>query len=131
VNKAKTSVRGHIEALEESYEFFLAYAAQGVSGEGAGQQAGQLRDFLAQAHEAVDGVGKALRELVAHDDFESVDAWGEMLEVVEDDARRARAALRLVRGEATISSQLVDNLNANIHLRALLTDLFLVDEALG
>jgi len=30
-----------------------------------------------------------------------------------------------------MSSQLVDNLNANIHLRALLTDLFLVDEALG
>jgi hypothetical protein len=27
-----------------------------------------------------------------------------------------------------ISSQLIDNLNANIHLRALLTDLFLVDD---
>jgi hypothetical protein len=27
-----------------------------------------------------------------------------------------------------ISSQLVDNLNASIHLRALLTDLFLIDE---
>ena len=29
-----------------------------------------------------------------------------------------------------ISSQLIDNLNASIHLRALLTDLFVVDEAL-
>jgi hypothetical protein len=28
-----------------------------------------------------------------------------------------------------VSSQLVDNLNASIHVRALLTDLFLIDEA--
>jgi len=29
-----------------------------------------------------------------------------------------------------ISSQLIDNMNASIHLRALLTDLFIVDEVL-
>ena len=29
-----------------------------------------------------------------------------------------------------ISSQVIDNLNASVHLRALLTDLFLVDEIL-
>ncbi len=32
--------------------------------------------------------------------------------------------------QPSISSQLIDNLNASIHLRALLTDLFLVDEIL-
>ena len=32
--------------------------------------------------------------------------------------------------QPVISSQLVDNLNASIHLRALLTDLFLVTELL-
>jgi hypothetical protein len=32
--------------------------------------------------------------------------------------------------QVSISSQLVDNLNASIHLRALLTDLFLIDEVL-
>ena len=32
------------------------------------------------------------------------------------------------RESMTGSSQLVDNMNANIHLRALLTDLFLIDE---
>jgi hypothetical protein len=30
----------------------------------------------------------------------------------------------------SIGSQMIDNLNASIHLRALLTDLFLLDEAL-
>jgi hypothetical protein len=29
-----------------------------------------------------------------------------------------------------IGSQIVDNLNASIHLRALLTDVFIIDEAL-
>jgi hypothetical protein len=35
-----------------------------------------------------------------------------------------------VRAQASIGSQLIDNLNASIHLRALLTDLFLMDEVL-
>ena len=46
------------------------------------------------------------------------------------DATKASAAVRLVLAQPSISSQLIDNLNASIHLRALLTDLFLLDEAL-
>jgi len=40
------------------------------------------------------------------------------------------AAIQLVLAQPTISSQLVDNLNASIHVHALLTDLFLIDEIL-
>jgi hypothetical protein len=50
------------------------------------------------------------------------------LGVIDRDARDAQAAVRLVLAQPSISSQLVDNLNASIHLRALLTDLFLIDE---
>ena len=46
------------------------------------------------------------------------------------DARSTRAALRLVLAARTLSSQLIDNLNASIHIRALLTDIFLIDETL-
>ncbi len=48
--------------------------------------------------------------------------------VIDRDARDAQAAVQLVLAQPSISSQLVDNLNASIHLRALLTDLFLIDE---
>ena len=48
--------------------------------------------------------------------------------MVTRDAEAALAAVRLVSAQEGVSSQLIDNLNANIHLRALLTDLFLVDE---
>jgi len=36
----------------------------------------------------------------------------------------------MILGQPAISSQLIDNLNASIHLRALLTDVFLVGEIL-
>jgi hypothetical protein len=54
-----------------------------------------------------------------------------MIAVLERDIKSARAAIQLVLAQPTISSQLVDNLNASIHVRALLTDLFLLDEVLG
>jgi hypothetical protein len=50
--------------------------------------------------------------------------------VLDHDARHARAAVRLVLAQPSIGSQLVDNLNASSHVRADLTDLFLLDEAL-
>jgi hypothetical protein len=50
--------------------------------------------------------------------------------VIEQDARRAQAAVQLVLAQPSIGSQLVDKLNASIHVRALLTDLFLVDSVL-
>ena len=53
-----------------------------------------------------------------------------MFSVVERDVQSARAAVTLVLAQPSISSQLVDNLNASIHLRTVLTDLFLLDEVL-
>jgi hypothetical protein len=49
-----------------------------------------------------------------------------------DDAAVAgqREAQRLVLAQQAMSSQPMDNLNASIHIRALLTDIFLIDETL-
>ena len=57
------------------------------------------------------------------------EAAQQFLDVMRQDATKAGAAIRLVLAQPTISSQLIDNLNASIHLRALLTDLFLLDES--
>jgi len=48
--------------------------------------------------------------------------------VLARDAQDSLAAIEIVLAQSIISSQLIDNLNASIHLRALLTDLFLIDE---
>ena len=48
--------------------------------------------------------------------------------MLDRDAGDSLAAIELVLAQPALSSQLIDNLNASIHLRALLTDLFLIDE---
>lgn len=122
-------VRSRIDAIEEAYEFFLAYAAQGASGDKASKAGGQLRHFLGRMEGALDGLAASVGQ--ACDGMQPADAWRELCSVVDLDARAALAAVRLVAAQPSISSQLVDNLNAGVHLRAVLTDLFLVDELLG
>lgn len=122
-------IRERIDAIEEAYEFFLAYAAQGVSGDGAAKSGGQLRHFLGRMAGALDALGASVDR--ASEGMQPVEGWRRMSAVVNRDAEAAHAAVTLVAAQPSVSSQLVDNLNANIHLRAVLTDLFLVDELLG
>ena len=127
----REDVKARIDAIEESYEFFLAYAAQGVTDDRASKSGGQLRLFLEKMEGGLDGLADAFRALVRENGNGPEAAWNDMLEVLGRDAAAALAAIRLVASREAVSSQLVDNLNANIHLRALLTDLFLVDDLTG
>ena len=117
-----------IEIIEETYEFMLAYAAQGLDGDEDNKSAGQLRDFLVKADEAVSKLPHEFRALVTSEGLEPADRYHAFINVIEQDARAASAGLQLVLAQASMSSQLIDNMNASIHLRALLTDLFLIDE---
>ena len=123
------SARCH--AIEEAYEFMLAYAAQGVRGHASDPAGEQIREFLTRADRALSGLGDLYASVIDGEGTELAGAHRAFLVVLDRDARAAQAALELVLGQPAISSQLVDNLNASIHLRALLTDLFLIDEALN
>ena len=112
-------------AIEECYEFMLAYAAQGLPGDAGSQSGGELREYLKRAVEALMGLSAAASAAGAGDE-----RYKAFLAVLDRDAEAALAAVQLVQAQPSISSQLVDNLNASIHLRALLTDLFLLDEIL-
>jgi len=118
------------DAIEECYEFMLAYAAQGVVDEAGNQSAGQLRTRLARAEAALSGLADTFRDAVARDRLEPADKYLAFLRVLDRDAGDSLAALQLVMAQPSISSQTIDNLNASIHVRALLTDLFLIDEIL-
>jgi hypothetical protein len=118
------------QTIEESYEFMLAYAAQGLAGDAGSQSGGQLREFLRRAISALSGLADVAATLVRREELAPADRYHAFLAVLDRDARDALAALQLVEAQSSISSQLVDNLNASIHLRALLTDLFLIDEIL-
>ena len=53
-----------VEIVEETYEFMLAYAAQGLDGDEGSKSGGQLRDFLVKADEAMAKLGPEFRSLV-------------------------------------------------------------------
>jgi len=118
------------DVIEESYEFMLAYAAQGLTGAEGSPSGGQLREQLTRAADALSALGDLLTTIIDREPLEPAQAFQAYQAVLDRDARNALAAVQLVLAQPTISSQLVDNLNASIHLRALLTDLFLIDEIL-
>ena len=111
---------GAIDVIEETYEFMLAYAAQGRRNDEDSSSTG-IRAFLQRATEALSVIAEARV---------TGDAAQKFLEVVRQDVAKTEAAIRLVLAQPAIGSQIIDNLNASIHLRALLTDLFLLDETL-
>jgi hypothetical protein len=115
-----------IECIEETYEFMLAYAAQGRRQEEEDAGAG-IRERLTRAEAALGVIASATVATLGLQGPRA-DAAGEFLDVVKVDAVRARSAFRLVLAQPSIGSQVVDNLNATTHVRTLLTDLFLLDE---
>jgi hypothetical protein len=122
---ATPALRTCIDAIEEAYEFMLAYAAQGLASDAGSQSGGQLRQLLAGAADALAGLTAAIDEA-----GQRTPEFAAFRDVVDADVRRSLAAFRLVLAQPAISSQVIDNLNASIHVRALLTDLFLLDEVL-
>ena len=120
-----------IDAIESGYEFMLAYAAQGrdtdrdSSGSGAGFE---LREFLKKMEKALDGLGPLIKSAI-DSKKSNFGASNDFLDAVEEDAKKALGLIRLIMAQPDVSSMLIDNANASIHLRALLTDLFIIDEA--
>ena len=123
-------LKQRIEAIETGYEFMLAYAAQGRESDKGAAAGRNVREYLDKMVVALDGLAAVIAASANALDPTLPKTGAAFFAAVDTDARVALAAIRLVLARADISSQLVDNLNASIHLRALLTDLFVVDEAL-
>jgi len=119
------------DAIEECYEFMLAYAGKGLPGEEGSQAGGEIRQYLQRAAHALAGLAKSYTKTIEKQRLEPAGKYQAFLGVLDRDARDSLAAIELVLAQSVISSQLIDNLNASIHLRALLTDLFLIEEILA
>lgn len=124
----KAELARRADAIERGYEFLLAYAAQGLTTDQGSSNSEQLREFLKRMDEALTGLPELYRETAAAGGLQPLAAYDAFIDVLARDAASAQAAIRLVRAQAGISSQVVDNLNASSHVRAMLTDLFLIDE---
>ncbi|MCI0436556.1 MAG: hypothetical protein L0271_23405 [Gemmatimonadetes bacterium] len=126
----RTELRARIDTIEQGYEFLLAFAAQGARDDRASPSGAQLRNTLGDMAAALGAIPDALVALIRTDGLAPAASWNRLHDVLSRDAAAALAALELVRARSSISSQIIDNLNASMHLRALLTDLFLLDDLL-
>lgn len=126
---ARTDFDQRVDAVEEAYEFFLAYASQGIPPDLVSDGSHQIREYLKRCDTALAELGDFIVAIAAHAGLDQ-SPYRAFAAVIERDARDARAAIQLVLSLPAIGSQVIDNLNASIHLRALLTDLFLIDEVL-
>ena len=117
--------------IEAAYEYSLAYAAQGLAREAQGSPVErQFREHLTAMVNAVASLGDLFGRLIDEEAPLSPDRLQAFRQVLAADAARAGVALALVQAQPIATSQLVDNLNASVHVRTLLTDLFLLDEVL-
>ena len=123
-------INARCDAIEKCYEFMLAYAGQGLGGNEGSNSSAQVRDYLERAADAILGLADAYAAIVKRESSNRAGHYSAFLGVLQRDAQDSLAAIQLVLAQNTISSQLIDNLNASIHLRALLTDIFLIDEIL-
>jgi hypothetical protein len=122
------TVAAAIDVIEQTYELMLAYAAQGRARE-EGDPIG-IRRALERADLALGVLDAATPRDMGSPGGAVDDATAGMLAVLRQDLAKARTAFRFVLAQRAIGSQMIDNVNASIHVRALLTDLFLIDEAL-
>jgi hypothetical protein len=106
----------------------LAYAAQGLRNEEGSKSGGEIREYLDRAAKAIAGLAESCARALQQEHWEPAERYQAFFQVLARDAHDSLAAIELVLAQPAISSQLIDNLNASIHLRALLTDLFLVSE---
>ncbi len=124
---ALIEIEERCDAIEDCYEFMLAYAGKGL----AADEGGQIRYHLERAARAIEELPERFAKIVESARIEPASKYHAFLAVLERDARDSLAAIELVLAQPAISSQLIDNLNASMHLRALLTDIFLIDGALS
>jgi hypothetical protein len=116
------------DAIEECYEFMLAYAAQGLPSDEGSRSGGQIREYLGRAVKAISGLADSCATALKQERLDPAEKYRAFFAVLQRDASDSLAAIELVLAQPAIGSPLIDNLNASIHLRALLTDLFLLTE---
>jgi hypothetical protein len=127
---ATEALQAHVDVVEETYEFCLAYAAKGVNQQMAASNDRLVRERLEKMAATLEGLPASFLALAEERGSESGDRYRAFIEVMQRDSAAGLAAVQLVLAQPGITSQMVDNLNGMIHLRALLTDVFLLDEIL-
>ena len=133
--KTESQLHSCIEKIEAAYEYMLAYAAQGRKSEpvaGEGSDGPSIRTFLEELLWGIEHISEGFTQAVQNLNLDNavnqqIKKFGKTLSA---DANSASAVVEMVLNVPSLSSQVIDNLNASTHVRSLLTDIFVLDEVL-
>ncbi len=120
---AAVAMRKSIDVVEECYEFMLAYAAQGRKREPEDESVSRIRHYLTRFQDALDQMQEVLPAILP------TDTGQPFRERFQDDIAVTRSVLALLSEQPSITSDMIDNTNGLIAVRAFMTDLFFVDQA--
>ncbi len=130
---SETLLQNCIEKIEAAYEFMLAYAAQGRKNEppiGEGSDGLSIRVFLEELlwgiEHITEGFAQSVKELNIDDSAKK--QIEKFKTTLSRDAESAMSVVEMVLNVPSLSSQVIDNLNASTHVRSFLTDIFILDE---
>jgi hypothetical protein len=128
-------LQNSIEKIESAYEYMLAYAAQGRKdepAEGDASNTPSIRNFLENMLWGIENITQGFTESAQalNNDASVAESLEHFKSVLTNDAESASAVVKMALKVPSLSSQLIDNLNASTHLRCLLTDIFVLDEVL-
>ena len=118
LSQAHAELAARCDAVEEAYEFMLAYAGRGMTTDSGSSKGTQVREFLGKAEVALGALVSYTAGFAANQDSELVPTRPSCRS--SDRTPRQPALPWLRPAQESISSQLIDNPNASIHLRALL-----------
>lgn len=116
-------MRDAIDTVEEAYEFMLAYAAQGRKRESDEGGTSKIRDYLNRFAAALQAIEATAPEVL------DGTAAGAFRDRFLSDMGVMQSAIAILLEQSSISSDMVDNTNGLIAVRAFLTDLFFIDQA--
>jgi len=88
--------RARCDTIEEAYEFFLAYASQGLPSDAGTASGSEIRAQLRKCADAMDGLGAVLTRAVEQLPFGSPAPFDTFIGVIDRDAKDAQAAVRMV-----------------------------------
>jgi len=71
LEEARAELNARCDAIEECYEFMLAYAGQGLDNEQSGGAGAQIRQFLTKCEGALAGLAEFIGEFVKRLNIES------------------------------------------------------------
>lgn len=118
------ALRDAFDKVEEAYEFMLAYAAQGRKRETEdGSKESQIRQYLKRLEGALGEIEVALGDGLGGPEGAA------FTDRVRGDLAATRSVVGLLLSRPSISSDMIDNTNGLLALRAFLTDVFFIDQA--